>query len=141
MVEKYLQSFECISPIDSEYSGRNNTDEDQNSVDDALSPSSGRGILPQSTNMNYEEENKAFLADALQNLSLQDKCALKIGLETMENTTSESPLEYASLHKSNNASINIDRDMHTNELSAAGHTQVNNPFIINESSGNEGNLQ
>ena len=60
--------------------------------------------------MNYEEENKAFLADALQNLSLQDKCALKIGLETMENTTSESPLEYASLHKSNNASINIDRD-------------------------------
>jgi ankyrin repeat protein len=39
---------------------------------------------PRSPPRSYGEENKAFLADALQNLSLQDKCALKIGLESLD---------------------------------------------------------
>lgn len=137
MVEKYLQSLECTSPTYSEHGGRNNTDEDQNSVGDTSSPSSTRGILPRSTNVNYEEENKAFLADALQNLSLQDKCALKIGLETMENKTTKNLVESTSLPKLNNASTNFGRYLHVNELNAAGHSQVNNGFMNAESSGNE----
>ncbi len=105
MIARYIQSLD--SPPAS-YKEKNNQKSQPIYIPSNNNNSNNNNLVPGSINYNavkttgqssprspprsFGEENKAFLADALQNLSLQDKCALKIGLESLEGAGANSEL-------------------------------------------------